>query len=533
MIITENEGLNLNSVVVQNMIKDWPPEKLATTKFHYGNPPRMETVIEPFPSGCIEKEDQTVSFGMVQPNPSPYTMSVNNAYGSLLPTYNCTGAMATGPSYFDFGQPGGYVPQTTSIIPPVAQMQATGNFGYTPTGYMPNAYAPVNYNGFYNQQGFGPRPATEECVVKVAPPPSYAIMNGPGTIYSNVEYKMYPGVQEDHYNPLPSQSFLDSLVHRADRFKGYSNPFMPGFGMGIVGPNTTVEDAYRMARHNYAMQFGFNSLEEMEESDLSCLKTLSVIANTAMGMSMDDIQKRIHKVYEEPYQKKKAPTLAEQTKMVEDYRRYHDQFKFKIKVTLRRGDEVITEFDPAKNKPPKLDDIDFAAEIAKAEAAQANREYASAVMWANAMERKFDNYSMLQYFNDAFYDLHLRDLKEQDRRAKNALVKDIYNHEDFKREITAKFGRPAQRARLMEEDMRFRKYEDPPEGCIKGSYGKLPLGIQMDPKGDQRLGYCWNLNLETGEMKMQFPLSDEDLMERKNRFLRAAGCKVPLYATVQ
>lgn len=532
MIITESEGLNLNSPIVQNMIKDWPAKRLATTKFHYGTQPMKETVSTPFLSN-YSQEESDVSYGMMPQNQSPYTMSVNNSYGNMLPQVSFGGALSQ-PSYFDFNQPGGYVPPSTGSqygfgsvrstpLPPVSQMQATGNFGYNP---MPSHFQQPGFNEFYRNCNNN----TPENIIRTPEPPRSVIMAGPGTVYSNVEHRMYADVQPNHYNPLPSNEFVEKLVHRASNFDRYSNPYMANMGMGINWPNMTRDDAYRMARHNYAMQFGYTSLEEMEQADMACLKTLSIIANKYMGMADEDVKDHIKKVYEDPYKPKPKPTLAERTKSIEAYQKHLDSFKVNIHVSIVKGDTVVREYNPKTQAKPYFDNEDCTDVFIRHEQNIAQRDYNNAVMHSNAMERKYDNFSIVQYFNEAFYDLHFRDTEAEFRSKNNALVKNLYSHEDFKREIMAKFGRPAQRARLAEEDMRFRKHEPLPEGYIRGGYGKLPLGVPMESGSDPRMGYCSYRDVETGKIGFDMPLSDRQLMERKNKFLLAAGCEVPLYA---
>lgn len=594
MIITENEGYNLNSPTIQALLQSFPPDKLATTKVHYGSSPMKETVNAPFLSDN-NQEESNVPYWMNEQNPQgqygqqvpqqPYSMSQNIGYGNMLPQMSFNGALSQNqsPSYFDFTQPGGYIPTTNQkpqysygtvsngAPPPVSQMQAANSYGYNGNssyngdgysgntnyvtdnggkygyGYGPNGryeynywgvpvyqqmysvnvpgdpYASYDFNDYYrlhSAEGILP-----ENVIRTPDPPRHVIMSGPGTIYSNVEHRMYPGVQSNPYNPMPSNEFVERLVHKASRFDNYYNPFMSS------GPNANdmQNEAIRMARHNYAMQFGFHSLEEMEANDMAVLKTVSLMVNRYLGMSEEEAKAHVKRLYEDPYQPKKELTLAEKTKRVEEYQKAKDKFKLKLKITIRRGDEIIKSYDPDVDPIVKFENDDRSGVFIRDEQIAAQIDMACRIKYNNAMERQFDDYSIVKFFNEAFYDLHIRDMKEEDKRRKNKMVRELYSHEHFKRELIAKFGRPAQRARLMEEDIRFHKNDPTPEGMVRGSYGKMPFGLPMDPKSDPRLGYCYLYDLNGGGLTMDMPLNDERLKERKNRFLAAAGCKVPLY----
>ena len=66
MIITENEGLNLNSPIVQNMISFWPKEKLDRTKFYYGRSPTVESVGESIYDEQVKEEIDQISYAEME-----------------------------------------------------------------------------------------------------------------------------------------------------------------------------------------------------------------------------------------------------------------------------------------------------------------------------------------------------------------------------------------------------------------------------------------------------------------------------------
>lgn len=576
MIITQNEGFNLNSPIVQNMIRSWPREKLDRTKFYYGRPPTAETVGESAYDKYAEEEMEALGSAEMAvanlQNGYDDDMSPLDAIRALnaerpmailsgppyMPVHNFTGALAgpgpRGPSYYDFNQPTGYIPTSAPMQYGFQQGNAYQNAyqnkygqGYAAQGYMgqPAMYCqtqPQAYGGWVSRNA-----GDWNSAMLTTPQVPYSVMQqGPGTLYLDCEPYMYDlAVQPDPYLSGPSKAYLEQIEKENNRFRGYSNPYMTG---GQSYGSYRVQEAYRQARHNYAIYWGFESVAEMEANDNAIMKSISLMAHRALGHDEEYTKKIIEENYEKPfkakYEKPQAPTYQQVEKNVATYRREREKTSVTLKVTLRKGNKVIAT---ANNNNHEVAENDMYSNAIFYQFRRAYEEYVAnrrakvEYLYNNALERKFDRHSLVKFCNEDFYELYQQDLVLEQRAQKARQVKTRYHQGDFKRELKRKFGRPALRNRLEEEDYRFRKSDPPSENCIKGYYGHMPpihrdelerpIEIPMQPGTDPRLGYCFEYNLETKHLDMLPPRSDEELMQRKNSFLYNSGYEVPLYAS--
>lgn len=503
-------GLNLNSIVVQQMLKNTPSGvgNWLVEQGTYGPSPRVETVIEPSLSG-----QQIPSGGgtVIQPTPfpSPYQMlSGVGMQNYQLPSYQFSGALSgqtpSVPSYFDASQP---------------IQQPYQGLGGMPIGY--GSMLPSYANGYY------PPGSGMYYPPNAGMPPRYMYGAAPGTLYSNVEGQMYPGIQENPYSPLPSMFAVMQAQQPAQYqvpISGYYNPYM-GQGQGIMLPQQQVQNIYQMARHNYALQFGFRSVKEMEENDMEIMKTISAIANRTCGFSDDQIKERIESVY--------GPKTPEQPMTFEN--RFNVPKKPAMHVQVLRGEEVI--FDSQKTGVTIKGGSALMANISymldRSAIYRFNRDIFNQQMHAAAIERRFDKETVVGFFNNAFYEIHMRDMALLQKKQRDQRIGKLYDKENFKREIMARFGRPATIARLQTEDMRFHKSDPTEDGIVKGGYGYLPGGVPMDNGSDPRLGYCFGLNLVTNQLELKPPRRDDELAMIKNKFLASIGQHVPIYAGEQ
>lgn len=511
-------GINLNSPIVQEMLKNTPPGvgNWLISDGYYGKPPTVETVIKPFPQSAKNEGENKMNI-VPQQNPTPYQM-INGAgmQSYQLPSYQFSGALSgvrpTVPSYFDVNQPIQQpYPQQQMIRPNLGNPYP--GYGY---GYQSGPVVPYMGTQYY------------------APVPQGMNMAPPGTLYSNVEAYMYPGVQENHYDSTPSNEVLQRVRQggyvQQLPMQGYQNPYM-GIGVGVVDPQQQINQLYMMAQHNYAMEFGFSSVQEMQENDLAVLKTVSAIANRACGRSDEEIKEIIHRVYE-PQQ------------MVQQPQNRMDRFGpgytvAPMHVTVMEGDEVIFDSKPEQQRPNmaylnRQLNQDFEGGIQRSQVYRMNRDAFNQQMHASALERQFDHIGMMEFFNNgAFYDLHARDLELLQKKQKNERKGKLYDRDKFRREIMSHSGRPVIKNKLQEEDLRFRKDEGERPEIIQGGYGYMPGGLPLNEQSDPRTGYCFGFNLETGQMEMKPPRTDNELAQMKNKFLASIGVKVPLYSSQQ
>ena len=573
MIITENEGLNLNSPIVQNMISFWPKEKLDRTKFYYGRSPTVESVGESIYDEQVKEEIDQISYAEMEEqsmkpgydyNDSPIDAirEVNNSQPRAiltgLPVHEFTGALR--PSYYDFNQPTGYIP--TSAPVQYGYQSTMSNQAYQNSyqnKYGGNPYYNQNYSGLpgntidYNQGPWVSRDAGNYkiAMIEEMPAPQSVVRQGNGTVYMRELPKMYDlAVQPDPYISVPSEAYLAQIEKESNMFSGYQNPYMQNGA--YYNKSYRINEAYRQARHNYAVYYGFESVEELDANDNAIMKTISLMAHAAVGDSEELTKKIIEKVYEEPfnrmYKKEENSTqnlsYASVQRDVQAYANERKRKRHIIKVKLMKGDKVIAESENDDQEISESEKFNMALQAKYQkdyEESEIRRKAIIAHIYANAPERKFDNFSLVNFFNTAFYELHDIELREVQRKQNAKKIKQRYHQGDFKREVLRKFGKPALRNRLEEEDYRFRKSDPVEEGKLRGSYGYKPsiirdgieIKMPLNPESDPRLGYCFTYDTRTGQLEPKYPRNDEELMLRKNRFLRAAGYEVPIYASTE
>lgn len=569
MIITENEGLNLNSPIVQATIANWPAEKLARTKFYYGKPPTVETVGESSYHEWKDEDSMQFASGYSGPNESPLEAirrinSQSPPMPSPLPSYQFNGALGGGvsqPSYFDFNQPTGYIPTSAPVryghqpVQPV--QQAIYQNKYAPGYYQQNGYPQHSYNPYMNAPnmnqmgqptpqyvGYNNTPGAWVPIdagqpIQIIEPqaPYDVIKNGPGTVYMNCEPYMYNlAVQPDPHIPVPSREYLEGIQNGQNFMNGYSNPFMPGYS-GSQTVQSRIDQANKMALHNYAIFWGFDSVKEMEANDLSIKKALSIASLKYIGASQEYIDKVIEEKYDKPFREKygeKKPITYEQiqqeTRAAQMERKRTEVI---LHVKLKKGNKVIAEVRNSNHvvgADERFSNRMYVLGKQAAEQDRINRIARLEYHHNNALERKYDSYGLVRFCNEAIYDLHLRDLKRLALVEKAKKKRAVYVQGDFKRDLIARFGRQGHKNKLMEEDYRFRRDEELPEGRLRGSFGLGPLGMQLNPETDPRQGYCFEYDLNSNDFMPKMPRSDEELMKIKNHFLVENGQEVPLHA---
>jgi hypothetical protein len=310
-----------------------------------------------------------------------------------------------------------------------------------------------------------------------------------------------------------------------------------GIGFGAMNAQQQINNLYAMARHNYAMEFGFASVQEMQENDMFVLKSVSAAANRILGKSDEEIKKIIELNYEQPYQqpqpKQQGTTL--------DRLKYNQQNAYKVSpfhITVIKNGEVIADIKP-EDQSKNMANInrnlsrDFNVSIQREAMERANRDAYNAMLHAQAIERQYDTVGVLEFFNNgAFYEIHARDLALLQKRQRSERKKTLYDHDKFKRNIMSMYGRPVIRNKLQEERLRYRMDEaDARPELIQGGYGYMPGGIPLEPGDDPRMGYCFGFNLAEGRLELQPPRTDSELAQMKNKFLTKIGIKVPLHGS--
>lgn len=511
-------GVNLNSPIIQAMLKNTPPGKGNFLKGYYGPTPTITEEYVP-----VNAQGEIMGPGIPathveQPAPTPYQM-LNQAgmQNYQLPSYQFTGALSgapASPSYFDVNQPIAH-----------QQQPMNGLGGMTPYPQAYCYYPQQQYNSMCGYPG-GPVPPALGQQFYQAPPPSWLRGAPPGTIYSNVAAYQYPNVQENPYNPLPSSDAIAGNQYQPQMpIQGYSNPYMNG---GVYVPPQR-QDVYAMARHNYAVEFGFQSVEEMEQNDFAVLKALSVVANKSLGLSDEEIEKKLEICYDKPRAERLNGNIRKSNGMYHEFNADAPVIE-PLNVSIVIGDKVLVEAK-AENQPKNLLNLnrmlnpgyDYMIDIYKRY--RFDRDQFNSQLHASALERRYDGCDILGYFNEAFYDIRMRDMAIEEKRNRDSLVKQMYDSTAFKREVMARAGRPAMKNKIILEDSKFHKSDPVPDGVIRGGYGYLPGGIPMEKDSDPRFGYCFQFNTNTGQLEIKSPRSDEELQTMKNRFINSIGKK--------
>ena len=463
-------GLNLNSPIVQSMLANTPPGTGNMLPTYYGNSPSVETVTSPSPPSLA---------------PSPFQMI--NGVGMQnyqLPSYQFNGALSgqvsAMPSYFDVNQPIGKMPN---------QMNHMGIAAPMPAPWF-NSYQPMSQF--------------------IAPPPTWIHGYPSGTLYSNVEGFMTPGIQENHFNPLPSSEAIQRYNQPVTLpMQGYYNPY---FGTPI-----NRVDPYVAARNNYAIEFGYKNAEEMAKNDLEVKKMLSRVSCKQRGMSDEETEEFMHQKYvvqpEEvnkmmaqpinPYSKPRIPSST---------------------VRIMRGDELIksVETNPGYFIPNMANEL-----IAGADYAIRNREarrFFNMQKHNSAMERQFDTYGILDYFNNAFYELHYRDMKQEAVAQKNSMVGKIYDQDSFKRSVMARAGRHGVKMRIHEEDLNNGKSDkNPPPSPIMDAglpSNVNPLLGQFNMPKPTPMNVEVRFNPMTGRVEQAPVTKGDDYIEQRRAYFR-------------
>ena len=397
----------------------------------------------------------------------------------------------------------------------------------------------------------------------------------PGQVIDRRENMMFPGIQEDHHVPIPSDKpVLNHMgvpqVRSVPRQLGNTampasalpipgmvatNPYMQG--MSMVGgmpmqQATAVPTPYMQARYNYAIANGFQSVQEMDNNDFFILKKISRAAHPEMTDEQfaehfeNNWCKRFTDIYDAE-KKQKAEEMAQ--KKAEESKRY------RIKVRITKGDEVLVDFDSTNNEANRQE---LARRVASATSRRftpeqirianlqmqdkMNRlEYVKTFLYNDAPERKYDH-DIWGYMCHGFVEATFRDLDFQDwlwwNSPKRFHVQQRVNETEFMRNCLERgmgYGIPAEYSRIASENYMFYVNEDLPtddedfkqyKGFIRGSYGKGPDGKPL-PEGVMPLyGYITIADPKDPSRSIPFPRRFlEDLHKGYERFAAASLAK--------
>ena len=590
--VSTDGGINLNSVTVQYNLRNNPElcrmiyEGIVPS--YYGNTPTVEDC----GSGTIADLPTVIEY-----NEKGEVTDVNPVelaqMSGQIPTVNFTGALS--PMYHDNAQP----TMPTGYAMPFQNVAGWGQpmmngympLNFTPPGAVPFNYNPVNpaqpipnmsqamqeWNEYQRKKGFrAPIPTDTDF-------PEFGLLSGfhrgfdpmactapgqdefydpscggriglsemvhmqalanaaftygwvPGQLIERREQMMFPGINEDHNMPTPSNNPVIGANGVAQRRVGNSNmfgptimanqlpipnmvatnPYMAGVnqvgGYNMYGAQQNVPTPYMQARYNYAIHNGFQSVQEMDNNDFRILKRASRCAHADMSEDefnqyfIDHWCKRFTDIYDE---RKKSADANQK-------RQSANPEIAKVKCTLKKGDKILASSDGHNPEEYRrlCDNVrqcnaNSAYKTPEAmawfkqrdEQLRAMKDNMIINLYQSAPERKYDDKPMLEFMEHGWVESffhHLNHRANLDRMdPKKRLQAAHIDQTGFMRNcIERGMGMlPAAKSRIEAEDKMFYVNQPHPDEEIadkpRGSWGVKANGEPLDPNFYPMYGYA-------------------------------------------
>ena len=401
---------------------------------------------------------------------------------------------------------------------------------------------------------------------------SYANVWGyvPGQIIERRENMMFPGINEDHHVPYPSQNtvFNHQGVPQM-RLGGYqqppmmmanqlpvsnmvaTNPYMQGVTqIGGVPLNAQAYSAciptpYMQARYNYAIANGFQSVQEMDRNDFLILKRASRAVHG--DMTPDEFEDHFDRCWCRPF-----IAIRE---FEEERKRRGDEIMKKMsevprmKVSIVKGDKVLTSIDMFNDEEAYRKHViavknchhDTPEESAAKNwfmiERNARRDAVVTFLHATAVERKYDHAPFMEFATHGMSEAGMRDLdfrafqQQQSPAAQQARLG--IDQTRFMRncmERTGGYGIPAAYSRLAIENRMFYVNMDLPaeeyRNYLRGKWGANPDGSPIPGRIAPMYGYITIADPENPTMHIPFPRQHIiDLHEGFVKFANASAAK--------
>lgn len=390
----------------------------------------------------------------------------------------------------------------------------------------------------------------------------------PGDVVDIREQMMFPGINNNHNDPTPSnnpvinpngtvQRRLTGSANVPNYMMAYqlpvsnivaTNPYMAGcnvvggYNMNppMYGPTPTP---YMQARYNYAIACGFQSIQEMDDNDFVILKMCSRIANHDMT------DEEFDEHFENCWCKRFTDMDELRNPKTESNRSYVDHSYTKVKVTLRRGDEILAGVDcndpkQYRNHCELMRTAD-AARLSPQQEAQIKqfnenlrimKDQLNAWLYMNAPERKYDHRSMLDFMRHGiveskFHYLNQRAYLDRIDPKKRMQVDKIDETGFIKRCLENGVGLPAENARIDMENRMFYVGQTHPDEMIgnkpRGSYGVKANGEDLNINTYPMYGYATYIpDPENPSIAIPFPRQFiEDTYNGYTRYCGAINTK--------
>ena len=480
--------------------------KRASELGYHLNNPVLETVIAPSPnhSGPLTEDDiarineegqvvSSVPLSQLSPYPDPYNMVTGIGMQNYMP-----------PQQYNYNYS---YPQYNYCYP-------QQNYGYPQYNYGSPQYSyPTTPPNYIPQQQF----AAPSGMYMDANQPSYLsqmINNTPGVVR---------GVQlpiKDYQNPYLGVGEAFGNRPTYDPRYGLIQPTTPAINFGYnqypnqVGYPMNYQAEYMTPMDIQAQQEGFANGAEKIINDLGILKRLSIAAWRGAGSSEEEIaamvefkDKQISKAIDDYDNMKKNGTKSpiDMNVMLKNIEKEEKSMPT-LTVRVLKGEEVVgcVEATPAMIRTGKL----YPSYVLDNITRQHNQRveylnYIRSYAYEHAPERQMDNMGAVQFFNEGFGILHLRD-KEQEWYMMAHDNTKLFNQEMFTRGLIDEYGTPQARARFERERARERKrVEENKKNKQEMTQKAYNGGATEDDIIREPNGFC--LNKLTGEVWIEMP----------------------------
>ena len=352
----------------------------------------------------------------------------------------------------------------------------------------------------YQQTSFAPNPTPyPPNTVGMANPvynPYQGYMYQQPQQYAQPQYYQQPQYY-NRYNPQPQQPISEEQKRRE---LIYRQQFCPP--VGDEDAHITWESA-----NMHGMTY-----EEQVRLDSKVLKCMSRIVSKNLGRSEEEAER-----CEAHFDVFDKNDMQRETQEYISNKPPKPRAVFKVRVTC--GDMVIrdTISEDSKDKPltdaevKKLSENNEAIVIVDkiSEARQIQRDHAFRIIHNQAVERKYDNMDLLEFFNVGSSEITRAIQDKELKEYNNSLVGKVYDKNSFRNRLLANNG--------------FRTREE--LGAVKrfvGRYGYLPNGMPISPQHDPGLSECFSYNAETGNIDITLPGYMSKAFEgARSRFLRS------------
>lgn len=444
---------NLNSPTVQAMLKDIP-QGVGNMPVYYGNTPTVEDVTQnyqqPQQNMMYQQPMQPVmqqpTYQYQQPQQQPMMM-YGQQYQQPMVYQQPMQPVMQQPAYQ------GVQPQACTPYPsPKEMLMQSGP-------YMPTTFSqPRNIVGGYN-----------------------------------------PGFQqafENYYNPYMGQGY-----------SGY------GYGSFVGYPRElNIHDQNSMDTYKLAMMNGL-SYKDQIENEINVYKTCSRVVSNALGRS-EEYAKRCEATFD-PYDPYSPPKPNP-----EDVARYerHSKQHMVVKITRYIEDddgnmkEVASKELDSSITCPKYDynrNVEgIYIGMKNQQIIEANKIARNNYLYDHAIEREYDNYGIIDFFNKAAGHIAGDMLLRRQSAMENDL-KALFDRDKLIAKIRQ--GRRSKDSIKAEDDL-----------VIRGANGIMPDGRPVSPGHDPSIAECFTYNPRTGKWNIEAPGFIKDrLYKARNNFLES------------